>query len=412
MNAEDVLNHQLDAPQGGQVEARSPELIAYRVTNWPPMRLVSARRSRDWMDSSQQRFAYRCLPLLIANQAGWWVLNSHPIRAIWTGGWDKSCVKIQSVDGEPTVPATGHFGEGVLTFNLPFLFRTPPGYNLYVHGPANLPKDSIQPLEGIVETDWTMATFTMNWKFTRPNVPIVFERDEPICMVTPVKRGFLETFEPRIRDVRDNPELEQGFQDWSKARVGFIAASQRPQTPEYKEGWQKHYFRGLHIEGSAAPEHQSKLELKQFEDRGPAVYPPLPEVKAHPDCLDILAALGGGTTEVPQVMQHIAYYCFPYIHLYATAAHGRIIGALMCRALFPKLAREQSLDDFSQQWDQLRHEPFDGLASEATIAAFAEACASESADPNVKEGRRKLWEQRLKKLLTLEEPSKSDAEPY
>jgi len=410
MHAEDVPNREMSAPQRDQIEVDSPQLIAYRVTNWPAMRLVSAGRSREWMDNSQVRFAYRCLPLLIANQAGWWVLNSHPIQAVWSGGWDKTCVRIQSLDGETNVPASGHFGEGVLTFNIPFLFRTPPGYNLYVHGPANLPKDAIQPLEGIVETDWTVATFTMNWKFTRPNVPIIFEKDEPICMVTPVQRGVLETFQPKIRDVRENPELDQQFQDWSKARSGFIEASRRPQTPEFKEGWQKHYFRGIHIEGKAAPEHQSKLELKQFEDCGPAVYSPLPEVKSHPDCLDIIASLGAGQVGVAQVMQHLAYYSYPYIQIYASAAHGRIIGTLMCRALFPKLAREQSLESFAREWEQLRHAPFDGLASEATIAAFADACAAESADPNVKEGRRKLWEERLQKVLAAPDAPKDDTD--
>lgn len=400
MNAQDVLNRKLDKPQPEQVELSAPELIAYRVTNWPPMRLVRARRSREWMDATQQRFAYRCLPLLIANQAGWWVLNSHPIRAVWTGGWDKSCVRIQSLDGETNVPASGHFGEGVLTFNLPYLFRTPPGYNLYVHGPANLPKDAIQPLEGIIETDWTLSTFTMNWKFTRPHVPIVFERNEPICMVTPVQRGLLENFQPRIRDVRENPEMEQGFLEWSKRRTGFLEASQRPGTSEFKEGWQKHYFRGVHIEGSTAPEHQSKLELKAFEDRGPAVYPPLPEVKAHPECLEMLSSLGARKVDVPQVVQHIAYYSFSSLHLYATAAHGRIVGKLMCRALFPKLARELPLEPLAREWESLRHEPFDGLATEATIAAFADACVEESTDPHVKDGRRILWEQRLEKLLT------------
>lgn len=399
MQAEDVLNREFPAPQPDQVELRSPQLIAYRVTNWPPMRLIPARRSRPWMDESQQRFAYRCLPLLIANQAGWWVLNSHPIRAVWSGGWDKSCVRIQSLDGEATFPASGHFGEGVLTFNLPYLFRTPPGYNLHVHGPANLTKDAIQPLEGIVETDWTMATFTMNWKFTRPNTPITFERDEPICMVTPVRRGLLETFRPQIRDVRENPQVEQGYAQWARARTGFLENSQKPQTPEFKEGWQKHYFRGVHIEGDSAPEHQSKLALRRFEDRGPSVYPPLPEVKPQADCVDAVAALGAGRAEVSQVIQHITYYAFPYIHMFAASAHGRIIGKLMCRALFPKLARELPLEELSKQWDALRHEPFDGLAAEAAIASFADACANESADPNVKGGRRILWEQRLGKVL-------------
>ena len=407
MNSDDVLSRELAVSDPHRVVLQSPELIAYRVTNWPVMPIVPAARAREWMDGSQNRFAYRCLPLLIANQAGWWVLNSHPIRATWTGGWDKTCVKIQSLDGETNFPASGHFGEGVLTFNLPYLFRTPPGYNLYVHGPANLTKDAIQPLEGIVETDWTLATFTMNWKFTRPNVPIVFEKGEPICMVTPVQRGFLETFEPKVRDVREKPELEQGFAEWSKARTGFIEASRQPHTPEYKEGWQKHYFRGIHIEGTPAPEHQSKIGIKEFEDRGPAIYPPLPQVKSHPECLEALANVGAGKLDAAQFLQHVGYYSFPYVHLYAAAAHGRIIGRLMCRALFPKLAREQSLEPFAAEWDRLRHEPFDGLAAEAAAAAFADACADESADPNVKLAKAKLWNERFQKTFSPSEDSGS-----
>src|SRR6185437_11250072 len=167
MQTDELSPNDTTIAEPGSTAIRSNELVAYRVTNWPNMPIVPAARERQWMDDSQRRFAYRCLPLLIANQAGWWVLNSHPIRVVWTGGWDPSCVKIQSLDGSATMPASGHFGEGVLTFNLPFLFRTAPGYNLHVRGPANLPKDGIQALEGIVETDWTMATFTMNWKFTR-----------------------------------------------------------------------------------------------------------------------------------------------------------------------------------------------------------------------------------------------------
>ena len=45
-----------------------------------------------------------------------------------------------------------------------------------------------------METDWLDATFTMNWKLTRPHHPVVFEADEPIAMNSPVRRGQLEEF--------------------------------------------------------------------------------------------------------------------------------------------------------------------------------------------------------------------------
>jgi Family of unknown function (DUF6065) len=75
---------------------------------------ISADRGSAWMDATPHRLA-------IANRAGW--LIQIPTR----------------------------------------VFRTPPGCNLYVRGPANSPKDGIAALEGIIETDWSEATFTMNW---------------------------------------------------------------------------------------------------------------------------------------------------------------------------------------------------------------------------------------------------------
>jgi hypothetical protein len=123
------------------------------------------------MQATNERFANRCLPLLIANQAGWFLLNSHPIRVTWDGGNELSNLQVEYLKGFPPYPAVSHFGHGIVTWTIPYLFRTPPGYNLLVRGPSNWPKDGAHALEGIVETDWSVATFTMNWMLTRPNQP-------------------------------------------------------------------------------------------------------------------------------------------------------------------------------------------------------------------------------------------------
>jgi hypothetical protein len=116
--------------EGRSSEAQRPKLIAYRTGPWPPMRVVTASPSRDWMDATPGGFANRCLPLRIANQAGWFVLNSHALRVTWNGGPELSGLEIESLDGQTAYPATSHFGSGILTWHLPFLFRTPPGFNL------------------------------------------------------------------------------------------------------------------------------------------------------------------------------------------------------------------------------------------------------------------------------------------
>src|ERR1700760_4807538 len=111
---------------------------------------------RDWMDNTDQRYAYRCLPLSIANAHGWEILCAEAFTAVWDGGQAMEAVKVTPDDPDTRVPpAIGHFGSGVLTFHVSCLFRTEPGYDLMVQGPINAPKDAIAALAGVIETDWS-----------------------------------------------------------------------------------------------------------------------------------------------------------------------------------------------------------------------------------------------------------------
>lgn len=86
--------------------------------------------------------------------------------AVWDGGERENAVRIRPDPGTHA-PAVSHFGSGTLTFHIPCLFKTDSGTNLFVTGPLNRPKDGIAALTGIIETDWSPYTFTMNWRFTR-----------------------------------------------------------------------------------------------------------------------------------------------------------------------------------------------------------------------------------------------------
>lgn len=251
------------AAKSGEAQT-PPELTAWRVSDEPFFKLVRAPFERKWMDDSRDRFAYRCLPLLIANQSGWLVLNNVPFRAAWNGGWDKACMAVEALDGKSKLPALTHFGEGVLTFHMPWLFRTPPGWNLYVRGPTNMPKDGVVALDGVVETDWSISTFTMNWKFTARNMWVTFEKDEPICMIMPIRRGDLEVMEPKERLIEEDPELHKYYQEWASRREKFIGDLHKPGSDAQAEKWERHYFKGLDKNGEPHPDHQTRLYLKEF----------------------------------------------------------------------------------------------------------------------------------------------------
>jgi hypothetical protein len=258
-------------PPANRAHGSQLELTAYTLDR-TPLPLTCAPSARQWMDATDQRYAYRCLPLLIANQAGWFVLNRQGFDVLWDGSRGLSGVRIRPIARNGPPPAvTSHFGEGIITFHMPYLFRTSPGYNLLVRGPSNWPKDGVQALEGLVEADWTSATFTMNWKITRAKRWLRFEAGEPVCMIVPQRRGELEAFEPRIAGIGTVPELNEQFRQWSASRAQFLADLRllKPEAVERK--WQKHYFQGRSPgSGAGRPgsQHQTVLRLRPFATEG------------------------------------------------------------------------------------------------------------------------------------------------
>ena len=238
--------------------------IAYRVHDVPTaFGLEAAAFEREWMSAAAQRFPYRCLPLNIANQHGWVLTCPVSFRAYWYGGAHPKDVEI-AFDGPADPCIVGHFGAGVVTFSLPYLFRTPPGVNLWVKGPSNWIKDGVQPLEGIVETDWATSTFTMNWKLTRPGEWVNFAKGDPICMLVPVPRGLLEGLVPKIVPMAAEPELQARYRAWEASRSGFLEGLKVLDPDTLKQGWQKDYFRGKTDAGTFDP-HQTRIDLKEFE---------------------------------------------------------------------------------------------------------------------------------------------------
>jgi hypothetical protein len=144
---------------------------------------------RDWMNATPQRFAYRCLPLTIVNQTGWWLQNPVGFTATWQGGSRPGSIDFHFDNPEKTWSTwiNNQFGEGIITWNTPFLFRTrPEGSRLLVCGPPNHFKANVQPLTALIESDWMSMSFTMNWKITIINEPIRFEVGEPLFQAIPL----------------------------------------------------------------------------------------------------------------------------------------------------------------------------------------------------------------------------------
>jgi hypothetical protein len=247
--------------------ARDVDLLAYRLVDATEDEdLWVAPATRVWMERSPNKFANRCLPLLIANQSGWLLINTDTVRLTWNGGESTDDVNVDYEGDQPAMPAVSHFGMGIVTWNLPYFFRTSPGWNLLVRGPANCPKDGIYALEGVVEADWTPATFTMNWQLTRAGTPVVFERGEPLCMLVPQRRHDIERVRPAFRTLAGEPELERQVRGWASSRQEFLVDLAADGSEARNRRWQKDYFQGRDFDSERAEVHQTKLRMRDFVD--------------------------------------------------------------------------------------------------------------------------------------------------
>ncbi len=231
------------------------------------MRPADSRR--QWMDDTPESFAYRCLPLAVANQHGWEVFTPTGLTARWNGGEQVTDVEVeldQPLAMNTPGSALANFGSGILTFEMGFLMRTAPGWNIWVQGPVNSPKDGISALSGVIETDWSPYSFTMNWRFTRPG-QVRFEPGEAVAHFFPVRRDLFDRATPEIKSLHTDPKALKQFEIWRQSRSEFTGKLQQNDAEAVDEKWQKDYYRGLMPDGSKGPaDHKTKVRVKPFEE--------------------------------------------------------------------------------------------------------------------------------------------------
>jgi hypothetical protein len=241
---------------GEHMDLAGRPLIAYTLES-PHLPIEPAAIRRPWIDATPDRYGNRCLPMLIANQHGWHILNQGTISVTWNGGDEPEDVRV-TTDGWAD-PPIAHFGSGIVTWRIPYLFRTPPGWNILMRGPANHVKAGASSLEGVIETDWAITPAFHSWRLTDPGRTVVWTDGEPICLLVPQRRGELETWRPQLRDLRSEPRLAEDYRRFAERRAAFSEA--------HPTGWEKDYFLGRHP-GADRPgldDHQQRLRLRTFD---------------------------------------------------------------------------------------------------------------------------------------------------
>jgi hypothetical protein len=205
-----------------------------------PQPLVPAAAERDWMEQGTARHAYRCLPLAVANTYGWQLLLPADVIATWNGGPGIEDVVVACARPEQAV---SNFANGILTFDVGYIFRTPLDFHLMVTGPTNCFKDGVAPMTAVVETDWLPYTFTMNYRFTRPG-QVHWRAGEPYAQICVVRAGVQQGVQPVIRRLDEDPKLSADHAAWRERRTTMRRRLANGEPAAIRAAWDKDYFLG------------------------------------------------------------------------------------------------------------------------------------------------------------------------
>jgi hypothetical protein len=134
-------------------------------------------------------------------------------------------------------------------------------------GAPNHVKDGIQPLTGMVETDWLPFPFTMNWIFTRPG-RVRFKKGEPFCFITLTEHRKIEEVQPVMRSLESDLTLKGQYEAWLRERDSFNRRLFKGDPEAAKQAWQRFYFKGempAETGGQAPESHVNKRRLKPMK---------------------------------------------------------------------------------------------------------------------------------------------------
>ncbi len=251
-------------------------LIAYAIPGSPQgteQLIRPCEVTREWMDSTPERYAYRCVPLTAANSMGWELLNPIDAEITWTGKDHGDQLHFKVAARHPFAPVP-HFGGGTITWYLPFLFRTPSDYGLLITGPGNHDKQHVTPLDAFVRSDWLPFPFTMNWRITTPQQKVFFAAGEPICRIIPYPLTLLNQMTLEIHDMEDDPVFMQRVSAWHQQRQHNYTKQQEAaqqwqqqgRKPALTELWNTQYAKGEGAE-DALVKHQNIFKCAAVIDK-------------------------------------------------------------------------------------------------------------------------------------------------
>jgi hypothetical protein len=197
------------------------------------------------MDDTYDKHAYRCFPVSLANQAGWFFSFSEDIEFIWDGITDTNSNHITILKGEKFLSTNR--ANATLSFDTGLTIETKKNLSLLIMPVPNQFIDGISCYTTIISTSVLKAPLPAAWRITKSNEVIKIPSGTPIAAILPISIKDIETHQVNLLNYF-NPELDAFLSEYGSASAEISKNNK----------WTDFYRNAVDHKGNKIGEHQVK----------------------------------------------------------------------------------------------------------------------------------------------------------
>jgi len=166
---------------------------------------------REWMDNTQNKHAYNCFPVSLANTLGWGISFPEDISFIWDGVSDSYPGHVKFLSGEKYCDASR--GSGTISLKCNIILETEPNTTILTMPVPNQFIEGVQAFTTLVSTSFYPGTIPIVLKIMKPMQVITIKAGTPVVSVLPISLSQINDSELLIMDNDSHKEfLYDGYE--------------------------------------------------------------------------------------------------------------------------------------------------------------------------------------------------------
>ena len=153
---------------------------------------------RKWMDKTDNKHAYQCMPVSLANTLGWAISFPEDISFIWDGICDTQDSHIKIIKGHRYCSTAR--ANATVSFNTYLTFKTDENITMLAMPVPNDFNENAQCFTTLISTSFYKSMLPIAWRILKPNVEITIPAGNPVAVVMPISLTELQNFEVDVQN--------------------------------------------------------------------------------------------------------------------------------------------------------------------------------------------------------------------